>query len=153
MAPSHKQWIIPFAIQLVPAGLLLVGSAWIKESPRWLLSKNRREEALKNLCWIRNLPSEDMYIVEEVTFLDLALEEQASTVGIGFWQPFRAVGTNRRVQWRFVLGGTLFALQNSTGINAVNYYSPTVFKAIGISGTSSGFLTTGIFGVVKTVIT
>lgn len=39
------------------------------------------------------------------------------------------------------------------GINAINYYSPTVFKSIGITGTSTGFLTTGIFGVVKTVTT
>lgn len=36
---------------------------------------------------------------------------------------------------------------------AINYYSPTVFKSIGITGTSTGFLTTGIFGVVKTVVT
>lgn len=49
MAPSHKQWIIPFAVQLIPAGLLLIGSLWIRESPRWLLSKGRREEALRNL--------------------------------------------------------------------------------------------------------
>lgn len=35
----------------------------------------------------------------------------------------------------------------------VNYYSPTVFKSIGVTGTNTGFLTTGIFGVVKTVLT
>lgn len=41
----------------------------------------------------------------------------------------------------------------SSGINAINYYSPTVFKSIGITGTSTSLLTTGVFGVVKTVIT
>lgn len=40
-----------------------------------------------------------------------------------------------------------------SGINAINYYSPTVFKSIGIRGTNTSFLTTGIFGVVKTVLT
>lgn len=39
------------------------------------------------------------------------------------------------------------------GINAINYYSPTVFASIGISGTNTSFLTTGIFGVVKTTLT
>lgn len=34
-----------------------------------------------------------------------------------------------------------------------NYYSPTVFKSIGITGTNTGFFTTGLFGVVKTVVT
>lgn len=117
------------------------------------MSKNRREQALKNLCWIRNLPAEDLYIVEEVAFLDLALEEQNSAIGSGFWKPFQAVARNRKVQFRFFLGGMLFLWQNGSGINAINYYSPTVFKSIGIQGTNASFLTTGIFGVVKTSLT
>lgn len=40
-----------------------------------------------------------------------------------------------------------------SGINAINYYSPTVFKSIGVTGTNTSFLTTGIFGVVKTALT
>lgn len=153
MAPSHKQWLIPFAVQLIPAGLLLVGAFWIKESPRWLFQKGRREEAMRNLCWIRNLPADDIYMVEEVAFIDAALEEQRSTIGIGFWKPFQAVGRSPKIQWRFFLGGMLFMFQNGSGINAINYYSPTVFKSIGLNGTNASFLTTGIFGVVKTVIT
>lgn len=153
MAPSHKQWIIPFAVQLIPAGLLLIGAFWIKESPRWLLSKHRRTQALNNLCWMRNLGPEELYMVEEVAMLDAALEEQAASIGEGFWKPFKAVGRSRTVQWRFILGGLLFMWQNGSGINAINYYSPTVFKSIGVSGSNTGFLTTGIFGVVKTTFT
>ncbi|KAI7237355.1 putative quinate [Hortaea werneckii] len=153
MEPSHKQWIIPFAVQLIPGGMLLIGAFWLRESPRWLMSKNRRELAIKNLCWIRNLPEDEMYIVEEVAFIDAAIEEQNAAIGVGFWKPFKAVGQNRKVQWRFVLGCMLFLFQNGSGINAINYYSPTVFKSIGISGGNTSFLTTGIFGVVKTVLT
>ncbi|EKG20715.1 Sugar/inositol transporter [Macrophomina phaseolina MS6] len=153
MAPSHTQWLIPFAVQLIPAGLLMIGALWLRESPRWLFQKGRREEAMKNLCWIRKLPADDLYIVEEVAFIDAALEEQKATIGLGFWKPFQAVGRSRKVQWRFFLGGMLFLLQNGSGINAINYYSPTVFKSIGLNGTNASFLTTGIFGVVKTVVT
>ncbi|KKY17328.1 putative quinate permease [Diplodia seriata] len=153
MAPSHTQWLIPFAVQLIPAGLLLFGSVWIRESPRWLFQKGRREEAMKNLCWIRNLPADDLYMVEEVAYIDAQLEETRSSIGLGFWKPFQAVGRSKKVQWRFFLGGMLFLLQNGSGINAINYYSPTVFKSIGLDGTNASFLTTGIFGVVKTVVT
>ncbi|KAI6827190.1 putative quinate [Hortaea werneckii] len=153
MEPSHQQWIIPFAVQLIPGGLLFIGAFWLRESPRWLVSKNRREQAIKNLCWIRNLPEDEIYIVEEVAFIDAAIEEQNAAIGVGFWKPFKAVGQNKRVQWRFVLGCMLFLFQNGSGINAINYYSPTVFKSIGISGGNTAFLTTGIFGVVKTVLT
>lgn len=145
--------------------------------PRWLLTKNRRQQALDNLCWIRHLSADELYIVEEIAFLDAALEEQSALVGSGFWEPFKAVGKSKKVQWRFFLGGMLFLWQNgsgkismsatlsisktvadrctflSSGINAINYYSPTVFASIGVSGTNTSFLTTGIFGVVKTCLT
>ena len=150
---NHSQWLIPFAVQLIPAGLLLIGAFWIRESPRWLMSKHRREKAIQNLCWIRNLPADDIYIVEEVASLDLVLEEQAAAIGEGFWKPFQAAGRDRKVMWRLFLGCMLFMWQNGSGINAINYYSPRVFASIGIRGTSTSFLTTGIFGVVKTVFT
>lgn len=119
MAPSRTQWQIPFAIQLVPAGLLGLGAIWIRESPRWLMSKNKRTKAIKNLCWIRQLQSDDIYIIEEVAFIDAALEETRSTIGEGFWQPFKTVATNRKVAWRFILGSFMFLWQNGSGINAI----------------------------------
>jgi sugar porter (SP) family MFS transporter len=152
LAPSHSQWLIPFAVQLIPAGLLFFGALWIKESPRWLFTKNRRSEAMANLCWIRNLDPSDLYIIEEVAAIDAALEQQKAALGTGFWRPFLAL-KHRHVQWRFFLGGMLFLWQNGSGINAINYYSPTVFASLGITGTNTGFLTTGIFGVVKTTLT
>ncbi|KAK0386749.1 hypothetical protein NLU13_6585 [Sarocladium strictum] len=152
MAPSHTQWLIPFAVQLIPAGLLLVGAFWIPESPRWLFSKGRREQAMKNLTWLRQLDATDLYLVEEVNYIDQELERYNKEVGPGFWKPFKAL-KSRSIQWRFFLGGMMFLWQNGSGINAINYYSPTVFKSIGIQGTNTSFLTTGIFGVVKTSIT
>ncbi len=54
---------------------------------------------------------------------------------------------------RLFLCFMLFLFQNGTGINAINYYSPTVFKSIGITGTSTVLFTTGIFGIVKNIAT
>ncbi|KAK8075623.1 Quinate permease [Apiospora hydei] len=152
MQPSHRQWLIPFAVQLIPGGLLAVGALWLRESPRWLFSKGRHDQAMDNLCWIRNLPRDDVYIVEEVNYIDEDLERYKREVGVGFWKPFAAL-KQRKVQWRFFLGGMLFFWQNGSGINAINYYSPTVFNSIGITGTNAALLTTGIFGVVKTITT
>jgi hypothetical protein len=150
---TNCTFALRFAVQLIPAGMLLAGAFWLRESPRWLYSKGRREEGLKNLCWIRKLESNDIYMVEEVAAIDAAIEHQESTMGMGFFAPFKAAGKSREVQWRLVLGSLLFLFQNGSGINAINYYSPTVFKSIGITGTNTGFFTTGLFGVVKTVLT
>ncbi|KAJ6145026.1 hypothetical protein N7470_008921 [Penicillium chermesinum] len=153
MAPSHEQWIIPFAVQLIPAGLLVIGGIFLRESPRWLFLRGRREQAIENLCWVRGLHRTDIYIIEEIGAIDQALEEQRSTIGLGFWKPFQAAGSNKKVMYRLFLGSMLFLWQNGSGINAINYYSPTVFKSIGITGTNTSLFTTGIFGVVKFVIT
>lgn len=153
MPADHEQWIIPFAVQLIPAGLMFIGLFFIKESPRWLFTRGQRAKALKNLCWIRMLEQEDMYMLEEVSAIDAALEHQHATVGLGFWQPFQALWNDHKVSYRFFLGCSLFFWQNTSGINAINYYSPTVFKSIGVTGTNTSLLTTGVFGVVKAVVT
>ncbi|KAI8942406.1 hypothetical protein NX059_000480 [Plenodomus lindquistii] len=154
MAPSHRQWLIPFAVQLIPGGCLLIGALWLPESPRWRFAKSpdQRARAMKDLCWIRNLPEDHPYILEEVEAIDAQTEWTRINVGAGFWKPFGAL-KERKVQWRLFLGGMLFLWQNGSGINAINYYSPTVFRSLGLTGTNTGFLTTGLFGVVKTVLT
>src|SRR5687767_14320861 len=130
MEPSMSQWMIPFGVQLIPGGFLLIGLAFIPESPRWLFSKGKNEKAMKILCWMRNLDPNDTYILEEVSYIQEDLERFRRDVGAGFWKPFGAL-KSRTIQWRFLLGGLLFVFQNGSGINAINYYSPTVFRSLG----------------------
>lgn len=149
---GHKQWIIPFAVQLIPSGLLFAGSLWIRESPRWLFLKDYRRQGMENLCWIRQLDATDMYITEEIAAIDKIYEEQKTTVGIGFWQPFKALGQRPNLQWRLFIGCMLFFWQNGSGINAINYYSPTIFSSIGVNSNTVNLMT-GIFGVIKAIMT
>ncbi|KAL5357338.1 general substrate transporter [Aspergillus floccosus] len=152
MSPSHEQWLIPFAVQIIPSGLLFIGALWMRESPRWLFLKGKRDKAMANLCWIRQLEPSDIYITEEVAAIDQAHEEQKATVGLGFWKPFQAAAARPTLLYRLFLGCMLFFWQNGSGINAINYYSPTVFKSIGIAPDTVNLMT-GFFGVVKAVMT
>ncbi|KAJ5127267.1 sugar transporter [Penicillium atrosanguineum] len=36
MAPTSAQWMTPFALQLIPGGLLIIGLLFMPESPRWM---------------------------------------------------------------------------------------------------------------------
>ena len=122
MAPSHEQWLIPFAIQLIPAGLLFLGLWIVRESPRWLMVRGKREHALRNLCWLRKLDANHIYVLEEVIAIDEAIEAQKRSGGIGFNDPFRAFLKSRSLQYRLFLGTSLFFWQNASSINAINYY-------------------------------
>lgn len=39
---GRKGWMIPVAMQMIPAILLLIGTPFCIESPRWLISHNRK---------------------------------------------------------------------------------------------------------------
>ncbi|KAM5341262.1 hypothetical protein ACJ41O_015371 [Fusarium nematophilum] len=149
---SRKQWMIPFAIQIIPSGLLFVGILWMRESPRWLFLNNHRKQAMDNLCWIRQLNPTDIYITEEIAAIDQALEAQKAVGGIGLWKPFQALAKRPNMMYRLFLGCMLFFWQNGSGINAINYYSPTIFSSIGVQADTVNVMT-GIFGVVKAVMT
>lgn len=61
--------------------------------------------------------------------------------------------SQKGVRNRLAIAFLLALFQNLTGINAINYYSPSIFQSIGYTGTSTGLLATGIFGIVKMVAT
>lgn len=45
------------------------------------------------------------------------------------------------------------AATRAYNVYSINYYSPQIFKAIGLQSNSAGLFATGIYGVVKVVIT
>ncbi|PWN20466.1 general substrate transporter [Microstroma glucosiphilum] len=150
---STRQWVVPFAVQIIPGGMLVLGCFFLVESPRWLVSRGRNADAVRALSKLRKLDAMHPYMIEEMGEMEQAYEKERGLLGgsTSFWAPFVQIFTTKSTLWRLVLGSSLFAFQNGTGINAINYYSPTVFKSLGIVGANTGLLTTGIFGVIKTL--
>lgn len=151
---SKKQWFIPFAIQLIPSGIFLAGSIIMKESPRWLFSVGKYDEALRNLIWFRNLPEDDEYMVYEVNQVKESIDSQSMNVGLGLWDPFKEVFfKNNKILFRLMITVSLFLFQNFLGIQSINYYSPIIFANLGVKGTNATLFSTGMFGVVKFICT
>jgi len=48
---AYIGWRGMFAVGLLPAGLSLMIRAWVPESPHWLLTKGRAEEARRSIAW------------------------------------------------------------------------------------------------------
>ena len=121
------------------------------ESPRWLAQKDRLEDTLTTLSLIRQLPIDHPYILEELDDIkaQIAREREVNS-GATFWQLMKEF-SGRGYRNRLGIGVMMMIFQNLSGINAINYYSPTIFKSLGVSSTSTTLFATGIYGVVKLV--
>lgn len=148
-ATSDSQWRTPFALQFVFGTLLVILMALQPESPRLLLKKCKTPQAMKNLAYIRNLPEDHAYIRWEIDTIRQQLDREAEASASRSLGAMLKECFSHGMRSRLYLGMGLMLLQNLSGINALNYYSPDIFKSIGFTGTSVSLLATGVFGMVN----
>lgn len=115
-ATDSKQWHIPVAIQFVPAGLLILTMIPMIESPRWLMSKGKTEAAAKSLSWVRNLPQDHPWVVQELAIVENAIEREVA--GTGMSRNYRQIGKelfSKGIRGRIIISFTMMVCQNFTG--------------------------------------
>lgn len=150
MAPTSGQWMTPFALQLIPAGLLSIGLLFMTDSPRWMAKAYGRTRAVETLARLRDLPTDHPAIQKEVADILLQLELERSD-GFGntraAWKELFRPGMRNRV----FLGVVIMIFFQMCGSNAINYYSPRIFESIGLVGTETSLISTGVYGIVRLV--
>jgi hypothetical protein len=72
---------IPMAVQLIPGGALALGTLILRESPTLLYRKGKKEQAIKNLCYLRQLPADHRYMLEEFGRIEARLQEEEQLSG------------------------------------------------------------------------
>ncbi|MGO1974080.1 MAG: sugar porter family MFS transporter [Propionibacteriaceae bacterium] len=139
---GYEAWRWMFIVGVIPAvvyGLLSLG---IPESPRYLVAKNLDEEAARVLSQVtgEEHPAER---IKEIR-VTLRKEKHASFKDVrsdrGFLHPLVWVGMG------------LATLQQFVGINAIFYYSTTLWKSVGFTEDQS-FTTSVITAIVNVVMT
>ncbi|KAI0017081.1 putative MFS monosaccharide transporter [Xylariomycetidae sp. FL0641] len=143
--PSYWAWQLPFLLQIFPGLLLGAGAFFLPYSPRWLAAQGREDDALASLAKLRQLPPADnrvqrewMDILAESKFQRQVLAERhphlmdgglASRLRLEVvsWADLFKKGCWRRTQ----VGAGLMFFQQFNGINALIYYSPTLFATMG----------------------
>jgi len=121
-------WRYMLAVAAVPAAALFVGMLRMPESPRWLISKERHDDALAVLMLVR---SEERARAEMAEVEHLAEEEAEAHVG-----GLSSLG----VPWirRLVLIGCgLAAAQQLTGVNSIMYYGTQMLQEAGFSSSAA----------------
>jgi sugar porter (SP) family MFS transporter len=165
---TDAAWLTPICLQIFPAVVLFIGMIFMPFSPRWLIHHGREEEALEVLTSLRGLPpdhellrlefleikAQSMFEKRSIAELFPNLREQTA------WNVFKLqfVAIKKLFQTRAMFKRVIVAtvtmfFQQWTGINAVLYYAPQIFKQLGLSSNTTSLLATGVVGIVMFIAT
>jgi sugar porter (SP) family MFS transporter len=138
---GENSWRWMLGVQIVPATIYFLLLILVPESPRWLLTKARRADALAALAHVHDAAA----VHCELKVIEAGIAQTSRQVGV------RQLFTGRlRRMMMFGLGIAFF--QQATGINAVFYYLPTIFAQSG-GGLSTAFAQSLLVGFVNVGMT
>ncbi|KAK0529027.1 Plasma membrane low glucose sensor [Tilletia horrida] len=117
---------IPIAIQLVFGAILGLLFFLIPESPRWLVKRQRRDEACQVLARMYSTTPDDEVVQAEAFLIENNLQIELSVSTDSYMDCFK---THRNYLSRTLTGIFLQAWQQLTGINFIFYYGTTFFQS------------------------
>lgn len=140
-------WRVPCILQcifLIPMLFILL---IVPETPRWLASHDRPDESLQVLLRLHKSRVPDDAIRRLHADI-LAVVEVEKAIGVGRWKDlFKSDSLQSRR--RFLIACGIQSMQQLGGINAIIYYTATIFQQVGfdqhMSALMSGYLQTWFF--------
>jgi SP family xylose:H+ symportor-like MFS transporter len=133
-------WRWMFGSEIIPSLLFLVFIFFIPESPRWLFQKGNSSRAIDVL---KKLNTDD-----ELNLVISEIQNSSNQKEKNQWTDL----TNPIYKKAIWVGVGLSILQQLTGINAILYYAPEIFKSLG-SSTDVSLLETSTLGIINLIFT
>jgi SP family myo-inositol transporter-like MFS transporter 13 len=114
----------------VPSVILFFGFLFLPETPRWLLTKNRYDEARRALSKIRGKAD----VSRELSRLQNKLKkDEQQEKNSSFWDNIKDIARKPHIRRAVIVGCGLQAIQQLSGINTVMYYNVNIIQMAGVS--------------------
>ena len=127
MQARPTQYRLVQSIPLIPVGIAFICSFFLSDTPRWLASKDRGDEALKVLSQLRHSVKNDHRLSEEYEEIQEQIRmRQQSLAGVAIWTVIKEIATVPTYRKRFLLGVTMQTVAQWSGGNGITYYIPQV---------------------------
>ncbi len=139
-ANFEYNWRLMLASGALPAIILLIGILFLHDTPRWLISKGKIDEAKTIFKKISDGKNIDTQVAEIQATLSTSTKKEKLSFQKWMFMPI------------FVGVGLMF-VQICTGINTIIYYTPTIFNLAGFSDNISAIYATIGVGVVNFLMT
>ncbi|MCX5253927.1 sugar porter family MFS transporter [Streptomyces canus] len=143
---SGGVWRWMLVIATVPAVVLWFGMLVMPESPRWLASRTRFDEALEVLKQVRSRQRAEAELAE-VSALAVKEEEQR----LGGWQDMKSTPWIRKLMF---VGFGIAIVQQITGVNTIMYYGTQILTDAGFAADSAltANIANGVISVLATFV-
>ncbi|GJN26018.1 hypothetical protein PR202_gb13913 [Eleusine coracana subsp. coracana] len=129
--PDHINWRVMLAVGILPSVSIGFALLVIPESPRWLVMQNRTVEARMVLVKVSDSEEEAQERLAEIVDAAAAAAMNAAAEKRSVWQELTR--PSPVIARMLVTGLGIQCFQQATGIDALVYYSPTIFKNAGIA--------------------
>ena len=125
---TPMQYRLVQAIPLIPVGLAFIGSCFLMDTPRWLASNDRAEEATQALAKLRGHGTVRSAEVEQEfnTILQQCQIKEQLLSDTTFWGIAKEIAVTPTYRKRFLLGATMQTIAQWSGGNGITYYIPQV---------------------------
>lgn len=144
---NDNTWRWMLGSEILPAFIWFLLLFFVPRSPAWLFYNDRKEEARNTLLKVLPENEVDLHLKEMKVSMDNSQSDRSTLSQLKeiFGKPMRVT---------LIIAMTIAIAQQTSGINAILFYAPTVFEQIGL-GTDASFMQaiwTGLTGLVFTVL-
>ncbi|WP_298274952.1 sugar porter family MFS transporter [Ferroplasma sp.] len=117
-----SDWRLMFGLGAIPAVILLSLRFYLPESPRWLLIKDRIDDAKRSLS-------------------KFGLEITENVIKPAKEKTYRELIKEKSIRSTLLIIGLFLVFEQITGVNIILYFGPTIYTYMGLTGPRAIFVT------------